>query len=152
MAKVESRQGLRTYDMGGGGEYKRKYGGREIEVPWFGKSKYPWIRYLRDMAQRSHKVRQQSLGRFNRLLAMDLDKARSRAKSEYVSHFNKESNHECPAARPESASKEMRTIQSVPLPCRRGSGGRAESVNRQTLLLGGGAFGFSLHRSQRDAK
>jgi CelD/BcsL family acetyltransferase involved in cellulose biosynthesis len=47
---------LHTYDMGGGGEYKRKYGGSEIEVPWFRKSKYPWLRYLRDMAQHSHKV------------------------------------------------------------------------------------------------
>ena len=54
--------------MGGGGEYKRKYGGREIEVPWFRKSKYPWIRYLRDMAQHSHKVRQQCIGRINRVL------------------------------------------------------------------------------------
>jgi hypothetical protein len=69
--KIGKQKGLRTYDMGGGGEYKRKYGGSEIEVPWFRKSKYPWIRYLRDMAQQSHKVRQQSFGRFNRLLARD---------------------------------------------------------------------------------
>lgn len=64
--KFGKQNGLRTYDMGGGGEYKRKYGGGEIEVPWFRKSKYPWIRYLRDMAQQSHKVRQQCLGWFNR--------------------------------------------------------------------------------------
>jgi hypothetical protein len=64
--KIGKQKGLRTYDMGGGGEYKRKYGGIEIEVPWFRKSKYPWIRYLRDMAQHSHKLRQQCLGRFNR--------------------------------------------------------------------------------------
>jgi hypothetical protein len=69
--KIGKKKGIRIYDMGGGGEYKRKYGGKEIEVPWFGKSKYPWIRYLRDIAQQSHKVRQQSLGRFNRLLARD---------------------------------------------------------------------------------
>jgi len=69
--KIGKQKGLRTYDMGGGGEYKRKYGGSEIEVPWFRKSKYLWIRYLRDMAQQSHKVRQQSFGRFNRLLARD---------------------------------------------------------------------------------
>jgi len=48
--------------MGGGGEYERKYGGSEIEVPWFRKSTYPWIRDKRDMAQRSHKLRQQCLG------------------------------------------------------------------------------------------
>ena len=67
--KIGKQQGLRTYDMGGGGEYKRKYGGREIEVPWFRKSKYPWIRYLRDMAQHSHTMRQHWIGRFNRLHA-----------------------------------------------------------------------------------
>ena len=66
--KIGKQKGLRTYDMGGGGEYKRKYGGSEIEVPWFRKSKYPWIRYLRDMAQHSHKVRQQCIGRINRVL------------------------------------------------------------------------------------
>jgi hypothetical protein len=63
--KIGKRMGLRLYDMGGGGEYKRKYGGKEIEVPWFRKSKYPWIRCLREMAERSHKLRQCSLGRFN---------------------------------------------------------------------------------------
>ena len=61
--KIGKQKGLRIYDMGGGGEYKRKYGGCEIEVPWFRKSKYPWIGSLRDMAQHSHKLRQQCLGR-----------------------------------------------------------------------------------------
>jgi len=65
--KIGKQKGIHTYDMGGGGEYKRKYGGSEIEVPWFRKSKYPWIRYLRDMAQQGHKLSQQCLGRFNRL-------------------------------------------------------------------------------------
>jgi hypothetical protein len=62
--KIAKKRGLRTYDMGGGGEYKRKYGGSEIEVPWFRKSKYPWIAYVRDMAQRGHRVGQKLLGRF----------------------------------------------------------------------------------------
>jgi CelD/BcsL family acetyltransferase involved in cellulose biosynthesis len=52
------KKGAHTYDMGGGGEYKRKYGGYEIEVPWFRKSKYVWIRYMRDLAERIHKARQ----------------------------------------------------------------------------------------------
>jgi hypothetical protein len=69
--KIGKQKGLRTYDMGGGGEYKRKYGGSEIEVPWFRKSKYPWIRYLREMAQDSHKVRQQCIGRINRFLIQE---------------------------------------------------------------------------------
>jgi GNAT acetyltransferase-like protein len=62
--KIGKQLGLRTYDMGGGGEYKRKYGGSEIEVPWFRKSKYPWIRYMRHMAERSHKMSQRYLGWF----------------------------------------------------------------------------------------
>ena len=69
--KIGKQKGLRTYDMGGGGEYKRKYGGSEIEVPWFRKSKYPWIGYLREMAQQSHKLSQHCRGRFNRLYARE---------------------------------------------------------------------------------
>lgn len=50
---------------------KRKYGGSEIEVPWFRKSKYPWIHHLRDIAQQSHKMSQKCSGRFNRFLARE---------------------------------------------------------------------------------
>jgi hypothetical protein len=64
--RIGKQRGLRTYDMGGGGEYKRKYGGSEIEVPWFRKSKYPWIRHLRDLAQQSQRLNQQFWGRFSR--------------------------------------------------------------------------------------
>jgi len=60
--KLARGKGIRIYDMGGGGEYKRKYGGKEIEVPWFRKSKYPWIRYMRDIAQQSYKIRKRFLG------------------------------------------------------------------------------------------
>ena len=35
--KIGKQNGVHTYDMGGGGEYKRKYGGCEIAVPWFRK-------------------------------------------------------------------------------------------------------------------
>ena len=69
--KLGKQKGIRTYDMGGGGAYKRKYGGSEIAVPWFRKSKYPWLRYLRDTAQQSHKMKQEWLGWFNRSLARD---------------------------------------------------------------------------------
>jgi hypothetical protein len=65
--KLGRKIGLHTYDMGGGGEHKRKYGGSEIGVPWFRKSKYRWIGHLRDLMQQSHKVRQRCLGRLNRL-------------------------------------------------------------------------------------
>jgi hypothetical protein len=62
--KIAKKQGLHTYDMGGGGEYKRKFGGTKIEVPWFRKSKYPWIRYVRDMAEHGYKASQTYLRRF----------------------------------------------------------------------------------------
>ena len=60
--KFGKQTGIHTYDMGGGGEYKRKYGGKEIEVPWFRISKYPWIRFLRDTAQKTHKASHHFLG------------------------------------------------------------------------------------------
>ncbi len=41
-------RGIAKYDMGGGGEYKRKYGGRELRVPWGRKSRYPLVEYLRN--------------------------------------------------------------------------------------------------------
>jgi hypothetical protein len=63
--KIGKRKGLHTYDMGGGGEYKRKYGGSEIDVPWFRKSKYSWLRYMRELAELSYKIRQQYFGKLN---------------------------------------------------------------------------------------
>jgi len=41
------RRGIRTFDMGGPGEYKRKFGGYEIAVPWFRVSRSPWVAYSR---------------------------------------------------------------------------------------------------------
>jgi hypothetical protein len=66
--RMAKRKGLHTYDMGGGGEYKRKYGGYEIEVPWFRKSKYPWLRYMRELAEHSHKFRREWGGRVSSAL------------------------------------------------------------------------------------
>lgn len=39
------------YDMGGGGEYKRKYGGRKISVPWLRYSAYPGLDLFRTIAK-----------------------------------------------------------------------------------------------------
>jgi CelD/BcsL family acetyltransferase involved in cellulose biosynthesis len=58
------QRGISRYDMGGGGEYKRKYGGSEIAVPWFRKSKYQSISSLRDVAQKFVKTRQSLLGKW----------------------------------------------------------------------------------------
>ncbi len=75
--KMGKRKGLRTYDMGGGGDYKRKYGGAGIEVPWFRKSKYPWLRYARELAEHSHRLRQQCFGELRRVFSTIARKSRS---------------------------------------------------------------------------
>jgi hypothetical protein len=98
--KIAKKMGLRTYDMGGGGEYKRKYGGKEIQVPWLRKSKYPWVRYLRTLAQQGYRLRQQSLGFLKQLQASEQSR-RSRDASEIrISSLTKEQNRECPTVRP----------------------------------------------------
>lgn len=55
-------RGIQKYDMGGSGEYKRKYGGYEIEVPWIRKSKYLPIEYLRRAARNLVELRQRIAG------------------------------------------------------------------------------------------
>jgi len=52
------KRGMRRYDMGGGGRYKRKFGGSEICVPWLRKSKYPGVSHMRDIAKRVQSFRQ----------------------------------------------------------------------------------------------
>jgi hypothetical protein len=55
-------KGIQRYDLGGAGEYKRKYGGHEIAIPWIRMSKTPVIEYLRNGAQAIFAIRQQILG------------------------------------------------------------------------------------------
>lgn len=43
--------GMELFDMVGSGEYKKKYGGRPIEVPWLRKSRSPRIAFLRTTAE-----------------------------------------------------------------------------------------------------
>jgi len=47
--------GMRIYNMGGGGEYKKKYGGTTIETPWVRISRYKPILFLRTYAEKLHK-------------------------------------------------------------------------------------------------
>ena len=61
--KYWKKQGTHRYDMGGGGDYKRKYGGYEIAVPWIRKSRYPFMSQMRNMAQYLYTYRQRLLGR-----------------------------------------------------------------------------------------
>jgi CelD/BcsL family acetyltransferase involved in cellulose biosynthesis len=51
-------RGMQVLDMGGGGEYKRKYGPSETSVPFFRKSRFGALMVLRDGAQRLMQVRQ----------------------------------------------------------------------------------------------
>ena len=55
-------RGIKRYDMGGGGEYKRKYGGAEIAIPWFRKSKYETIERLRNLGLKVVRTRQRISG------------------------------------------------------------------------------------------
>jgi predicted N-acyltransferase len=55
-------KGITRYDMGGGGEYKKKYGGKEIKVPWIRKSRHPIFEYLRVYAQYIYAVKQRFQG------------------------------------------------------------------------------------------
>lgn len=61
--KYWKRRGIPYYDMGRGGEYKRKYGGRDIVVPSFRKSKYPGLDRARAIIQKTFKLRQRLSGR-----------------------------------------------------------------------------------------
>jgi len=56
-------RGICRYDMGGGGEYKRKFGGYEIAVPWIRKSKYPGFPALREVVRQMTGWRQWVMGR-----------------------------------------------------------------------------------------
>jgi hypothetical protein len=59
--KYWKARGMRFYDMGGGGDYKRKFGGYEISVPWFQASKYPGISFARNVTRRLFSWRQSAL-------------------------------------------------------------------------------------------
>ena len=49
-------------DLGGAGEYKRRYGGYKISVPWIRTSRYPMLALLRRGAAMAVKARQRWLG------------------------------------------------------------------------------------------
>ncbi len=60
-------RGVRFCDLGGGGDYKRKYGPYEIRVPRFVKSRVPLLPQARDAARRLFGLKQWVLGRVNAL-------------------------------------------------------------------------------------
>jgi len=61
--KYWKARGIARYDMGGSGDYKRKYGGYDISVPRFMLPRYPMLMTLRNLAERAWKIRQSLAGR-----------------------------------------------------------------------------------------
>lgn len=57
------RQGVKTFDWGGGGEYKEKYGVTPVAVPWFRKSRFRFLDTMRREAKRAVELKQRVLGR-----------------------------------------------------------------------------------------
>lgn len=55
-----AQRGVREMDLGGGGDYKRKYGATELVVPWVRLSRFPVLGHLRDTAKRAVALRQQA--------------------------------------------------------------------------------------------
>ena len=55
-------RGIRYFDFGGAGDYKRKYGAYEISVPWLRVSRYPLLPMLRDGALLMSKLRHRCQG------------------------------------------------------------------------------------------
>jgi CelD/BcsL family acetyltransferase involved in cellulose biosynthesis len=56
-------RGMRVLDMGGGGDYKRKYGPVELSVPFFRRGRVPGVLALRDGARIAHAAAQRLRGR-----------------------------------------------------------------------------------------
>jgi CelD/BcsL family acetyltransferase involved in cellulose biosynthesis len=59
-------RGATTLDLGGGGEYKRKYGPSEVRIPSFRASRFRGLPVLREVARRANEQRQALLGRRRR--------------------------------------------------------------------------------------
>jgi hypothetical protein len=73
------KRGIHYYDMVGMRDYKKKYGGREIVVPWVRKSRYPILGQLRTCAQKIIGIRQRCFGTWNVALG-------SKAKADCPAH------------------------------------------------------------------
>lgn len=55
-------RGIGALDLGGAGEYKRKYGGAELWIPWFRRSRYPGLAIMRDLARNAVSLSQRRPG------------------------------------------------------------------------------------------
>ena len=59
-------RGVEACDLGGGADYKRKYGGREIDTPFFRKSRFRAVSRMRALARQAFRQRQRAIGRLRR--------------------------------------------------------------------------------------
>lgn len=66
-------RGVPFFDMGGGGDYKRKYGGDPIAVPWMRTSRFGAVSRLRDLAKSFVDLKQKALGLARRSRANNLE-------------------------------------------------------------------------------
>ena len=60
-------RGIRWHDWGGTADYKKKYGGSDITIPWFFKSKNRFVLYARNAAYQMYRMPERCAERFNRL-------------------------------------------------------------------------------------
>ena len=56
-------RGVEWCDLGGGAEYKRKYGPHEVTVPFFWTSRFRTLSSARNAAKKAIKVKQAARGR-----------------------------------------------------------------------------------------
>jgi CelD/BcsL family acetyltransferase involved in cellulose biosynthesis len=61
--RIGKARGIQILDLGGAGEYKKKFGGRPISVPWARISSQPFIPLLRDTAKTLFKLKQRLQGK-----------------------------------------------------------------------------------------
>jgi hypothetical protein len=59
-------RGIARYDLGGFMEYKRKYGGAEIAIPGFRRSRSPLIAAVRTLAPKANRTKQLVFGKLSR--------------------------------------------------------------------------------------
>lgn len=55
-------RGAVTFDFGGGGQYKAKYGGQPLTVPWLRSSRFGALEYARTATQRGYRILQKRAG------------------------------------------------------------------------------------------
>jgi CelD/BcsL family acetyltransferase involved in cellulose biosynthesis len=63
--KYWKSRGIEWCDLGGGADYKRKYGTIEVPVPFLRISRFAALSGARDLAKKAMKLRQAARGRLN---------------------------------------------------------------------------------------